>query len=193
MQSANSVNPLYRNHGQLALNRLIRSGGSKPVQGMSLLSMRRPTKASSFGWGGRPERAVDGNVDGRYGARTTYHSRHNKNNWWQVDLQRKYKVYLVLIHNRNDNCCKSRINGAQVYLDKQLCGTVQWNAFENTYPINCGGKTGKVVRVVQKHNYLQLAEVQVFGTAVAGSRSSVNFGAFYTKHTGSECIQIVSQ
>jgi hypothetical protein len=105
-----------------------------------------------------------------------------------VDLQRKYKVYLVLIHNRIDTCCRNRINGAQVYLDKQLCGTIKWNAFESTYPINCGGKTGKIVKVVQKNNYLALAEVQVFGTAAAGARSSVNYGLTYTMNTGSEFL-----
>ena len=154
---------------------------------MSLLSSKRPTKASSVGWGGVPQKAVDGNVAGAYGAGTTYHSKSNKDNWWQVDLQRKYKVYMVLIHNRADACCKSRINGAQVFLDKQLCGTIQWNAFENTYPVNCDGKAGQVVKVVQKDNYLALAEVQVFGTGVAGARSSVNYGSFYTMNTGRKC------
>ena len=153
---------------------------------MSLLSMKRPTKSSSVGWGGVPQRAVDGNVDGAYSARTSQHSKVNKNNWWQVDLQRKYKVYLVLIHNRADACCRDRINGAQVFLDKQLCGTVQWNAFENVYPINCGGKTGQIVKVVQKDNYLTLAEVQVFGTRAAGARSAANYGTFYTMNTGRE-------
>jgi hypothetical protein len=80
---------------------------------MTLLSQGRPTKQSSVGWGGVPQRAVDGNVNGRYGRRTTTHTKYNKNNWWLVDLQRKTKVYTVLIHNRVD-CCQNRINGAQV-------------------------------------------------------------------------------
>ena len=88
-------------------------GGSKEVETMSLLSQGRPTKQSSVGWSGVPQRAVDGNVDGRYGARSCTHSRHNRNNWWQVDLQRNAQVNMVLIHNRVD-CCQNRINGAQV-------------------------------------------------------------------------------
>ena len=82
---------------------------------MALLSQGRPTKQNSVGWGGVPQRAVDGNVDGQYGARTSTHSQGAANNWWQVDLQAKYKVYLVLIHNRVD-CCQNRINGAQVHI-----------------------------------------------------------------------------
>ena len=42
---------------------------------------------------------------------------------------------------------------------------MSWNAAQNVYPINCGGKSGQVVRIVQKKNYLTLAEVQVFGPA----------------------------
>ena len=80
---------------------------------MSLLSQGRPTKQNSVGWSGVPKRAVDGNVDGIYGAGTSTHSRGNKNNWWQVDLEANNKVYMVLIHNRVD-CCQNRINGAQV-------------------------------------------------------------------------------
>ena len=90
------------------------SGGTKAVDRMSLLSEGMPTKQNSVGWGGVPQRAVDGNVDGRYGANTCTHSQGNKNNWWQVDLQRASVVNLVLIHNRKD-CCQNRIDGAQVH------------------------------------------------------------------------------
>jgi hypothetical protein len=50
-------------------------------------------------------------------------------------------------------------------LDKYLCGTIKWNSGQNVYPINCGGRTGRYVKVVQNKNYLTLAEVQVFGPA----------------------------
>ena len=89
------------------------SGGEKTIDRMSLLSQGRPTKASSVGYGGVPQRAVDGNVDGKYNARTSTHSKVNKNNWWQVDLEGQNKVYMVLIHNRID-CCQNRIDGTQV-------------------------------------------------------------------------------
>ena len=43
-------------------------GGPKGVDGMGLLSYRMPTKQSSEGWGGKAERAVDGNTDGFWGS-----------------------------------------------------------------------------------------------------------------------------
>ena len=52
----------------------------------------------------------------------------------------------------------------QVYLDTKLCGTIHWYPDRNVYPVNCGGTSGRVVKIVQKNNYLTLAEVQVFGT-----------------------------
>ena len=91
-------------------------GGSKGVTGMRLISKHKPTKASSVGWGGVPAKATDGNVDGIFGHRASYCSKGTKNNWWQVDLQGKYPAYMVLIHNRVDKCCRSRIHGAQVNL-----------------------------------------------------------------------------
>ena len=50
-------------------------------------------------------------------------------------------------------------------MDSHLCGTIKWNAGQNVYPIDCGGRTGRIVKIVQKTNYLTLAEVQVFGPA----------------------------
>ena len=54
----------------------------------------------------------------------------------------------------------------QVYLDGYRCGIITWNAGQNVYPIDCGGRTGRIVKVVQNKNYLTLAEVQVFGPAL---------------------------
>ena len=154
----------------------ISPGGDSEISGLGLLSYRKPTKQSSVGWGGIPSRAVDGNIDGHYGHKSCMHSKHGKgkNNWWQVDLQGRYPVYLVLLHNRWD-CCQNRINGAEVYLDNYKCGYVEYYRGVAVYPINCGGKTGRVVKVVQRHNFLTLAEVQVFGTGGPGL-SVPNFG-----------------
>ena len=73
---------------------------------------------------------------------------------------------------------------------------MSWNAGQNVYPIDCGGRSGQVVKVVQKHNYLTLAEVQVFGPASVaqctkdrcvvprGAISFVNNGASVTSANG---------
>ena len=51
-----------------------------------------------------------------------------------------------------------------MYLDKKLCGTVDYYPDRHVYPISCGGAKGRIVKIVHKTNYLTLAEVQVFGT-----------------------------
>ena len=88
-------------------------GGAQTVSNLNLLSWRQKATQSSTGWNGHASRAVDGDPSGRYGHHSVTHTRYNKDNWWQVDLQGNNKVYMVLIHNRVD-CCQSRINGAQV-------------------------------------------------------------------------------
>ena len=67
------------------------SGGSKKIDGLGLLSFRKPTKQSSLDHGGIPSRAVDGNINGNWGGKSVTHTRHGKgqDNWWQVDLQGK--------------------------------------------------------------------------------------------------------
>ena len=106
---------------------------------------------------------MDGNTSGYYEHRTTSHTRFNKDNWWQVDLGASYPIHLVIIHHRMDRCCRHRINGAKVYAGKELCGTIQYIPYRTVYPINCSGKNARVVKVVLKRDYLQLAEVQVYG------------------------------
>ena len=71
-------------------------------------------------------------------------------NWWQVDLQGIYPVYLVVIHNRWDGCCQSRINKAVVTLDGTKCGVVNWMKGITVYPISCGGRKGRIVKIT--HN-----------------------------------------
>ena len=96
-------------------------GGSKGVSGLGILSDGMPTKASSVGKGMVPERAVDGNPDGAPVHGSCYASKGPKNNWWQVDLQKSYPVYTILVHNRVDpkKGVKRHIDGAQV----------RWNSF----------------------------------------------------------------
>ena len=58
----------------------------------------------------------------------------------------------------------------KVYLDYNpktkkgtLCGTIKYQKGHGVYAVNCGGKSGRKVFVTHDTNYLQLAEVQVFG------------------------------
>ena len=170
------------------------------MKGLSLLSQGRPTKQDSVGWGGQPSRAVDGNTNGHWGRRTSSHTRHNKNSWWQVDLQGTYPIYLIVIHNRWD-CCHNRIDGAIVKVDKKVCGTVHYKKGGSVYPITCGGTKGRIVRIEQPKNYLTLAEVQVFGTGgpepVGGNIGSGDYvmllseNKYSTQSTGDTAMRAV--
>ena len=147
--------------GYLSLAEVQVFGGKQAVSNLNLLSWRQKATQSSTGHSGHASRAVDGNAAGVWGHNSVTHTQFNKDNWWQVDLGATYPVYLVLVHNRKE--APDRINGAKVYLDKQLCGTVSYIPYRMTYPINCDGKKGRIVKVVQAHNILSLAEVMVYG------------------------------
>ena len=153
-------------------------GGAQTLKNLNLLSWRQKTSQSSTGWNGHASRAVDGDASGKYGYNSVTHTRFNKDNWWQVDLGATYPVYLILVHNRKES--PKRINGAKVYLDKQLCGTIQYIPYRFVYPINCNGKKGRKVRVVQDHDYLSLAEVMVYGIGYPFSGT----GGVYAANTG---------
>ena len=87
-------------------------------------------------------------------------------------------MYLVLVHNRWD-CCGEKLNGAKVFVGAHKCGTIKYHKNIHVYPINCGGKKGKYVRIEQPNNHLTIPEVQVFAS-IAGA--SGDLAAFYTGH-----------
>ena len=76
---------------------------------------------------------------------------------------------MVIVYNRQDGCCTRFINGAKVWVGDgnprhwHQCGTIFYRDRKSVYPVSCEGATGTYVRITQPRNYLQLAEVQVFG------------------------------
>ena len=44
---------------------------------------------SSEGWGGNPQRALDGNTDGQWGGGSVTHT-NGAPSWWEVDLRDTY-------------------------------------------------------------------------------------------------------
>lgn len=54
-------------------------------EGVVNLAYKKPTSQSSTGWGGVPERAVDGKESGIWNHGTCTHT--NGAGWWMVDLQ----------------------------------------------------------------------------------------------------------
>ena len=68
-------------------------------------NIARGSKAtqSSVGYGGVPERAIDGNTSGNYGANSATHTTEPDNNpWWELDLGRVLAIDSVKIWNRSE-------------------------------------------------------------------------------------------
>jgi alpha-L-fucosidase len=74
------------------------------------VALGKPATQKSLGWGGVPERAVDGNTDGNWGGNSVTHTAEPSDQaWWQVDLGRSYPIDEVAIWNRTD-CCSERLS-----------------------------------------------------------------------------------
>lgn len=84
-------------------------------------ALKAATKQSSTDYAGPPELAVDGNTDGHYDrAKSTTHTRAEKDPWWEVDLGRNVTVEKVTVWNRTDNNLANRLDGARlVALDER--------------------------------------------------------------------------
>ena len=115
-------------------------------------------------------RAIDGNSDGNYGNGSVSHTNSQAGAWWQVDLGSTKKIKALDIYNRTD-CCFDRL--ANFRVDYSTDGT-SWapaRDFPGT-PKQSGvtsitlptAVSARYVRItLNGTNYLQLAEVRVWG------------------------------
>jgi mono/diheme cytochrome c family protein len=71
---------------------------------------------SSTDFAGPPEKAIDGNSDGRYDVGSTTHSAISDNPWWELELPEAVPIDAVVLHNRTDGNIFDRLDGAQVQL-----------------------------------------------------------------------------
>ena len=78
------------------------------------VAYRKKTNQSSTGWSAPSSRAVDGNTNGNFWARTSTHTI-NSNAWWEIDLGKEYDIHEIKIYNRTD-CCQTRINNSVIKL-----------------------------------------------------------------------------
>ena len=124
---------------------------------------------SSIACGGLPYKAIDGNTDGRYGARSVTHTKNENQPWWRVILVRPSTVNTVKIYNRRE--CPDRLtnftvtlshNGTQVYSQVFVDAVVSSGIVE----INLPAETIADSVTVQLNgtNALSLAEVEVLGS-----------------------------
>jgi len=72
------------------------------VRAIDNIALSRPTRQSSVGYGGVPDRATDGNIDGHYKDNSCACTRETPYPWWAVDLGSERLVRSVVIYNRVD-------------------------------------------------------------------------------------------
>jgi hypothetical protein len=145
-------------------------------------------------FGGTANLAIDGNVNGDYGAGSTTHTADlGAPNMWQVDLGADRTIDQVVLYNR-DGCCPERLSNYRVSVYDALNVEVAGQNFltapaGGAQPVNFGGITGRTVRVQQLgannggNFFLSLAEVTVLDYAnyinvAAGKPASQSTTAF---------------
>ena len=122
--------------------------------------------------------AVDGNTDGNFFNGSVTHTNLETNPWWQVDLGASTAVGSIVVWNRTDACCVSRLSDYWVFVSDtpfsptDTPATLQTRngtfsshqtAAPNPSATIAAGAQGRYVRVqLSGTNNLSLAEVQVF-------------------------------
>ena len=160
-----------------SLKRLDFSGDrivSRPIEN---LARGKQARQSSTGYGGDAGRAVDGNTDGQYFANSVSHTNSQPQDWWEVDLGATYNIGLIKIWNRTD-CCSERLSNFYVMVSEKpfsssnINESISQSGIWNRHHSGTAGRTteikvnaqGRYVRIqLVGTNWLQLAEVEVFG------------------------------
>ncbi|NQT37763.1 MAG: discoidin domain-containing protein, partial [Planctomycetes bacterium] len=126
---------------------------------------------SSLNNGGVPERAIDGNMDGRWSSGSVTHTTNESQPWWRVDLAESQEIHSLSLWNRTD-CCGDRLSNFRVsVLDDAMIEVWGADYFSGggqpnpTLDIDLpGGLSGRHVQVqLLGTNFLSLAEVEVLG------------------------------
>ena len=149
-------------------------------QPITNLSLGQIVEQSSTAFGGSATRAVDGNTNGRYSARSVTHTRSSAQQpWWQVDLTGQASIDNIELFNRTDSCCRSRLSNFYVMVspvpfgdrslddllsDSSIARSFHSSLSSNSIEIDFENAQGRYVRVqLQNTGTLSLAEVEVNG------------------------------
>lgn len=160
------------------------AAGPVAAQGVNVAVQGVATQ-STTGFGGGPERAIDGNTSGVFGEASVSHTdTGDPTPWWEVDLGQEYDIDSIVLWNRTD-CCSERLTNFRVsILDSGFDEVFSEDYFPDGlgfpdtsvdgFEIPVDDATGQIVRIelFDTHAgfdpgqyYLSLAEVQVFSTA----------------------------
>ena len=122
-----------------------------------------------WGWGGNPERAIDGNDAGEYRYNSVTHTHRHRFAWWEVDLKQDYPISKIEIFNRWESRGRKdhrRLHNFDVKIDGAVVKSFGYGQ-QKVYTVNINppkkGRTIKIQYNGKNHNYLSLAEVKVWG------------------------------
>ena len=181
-----------------SLGHMIQGVSAGAAPGDVNLALGKPVQQSSTDWGGEVRRAVDGNTDGNWGGNSVSHTANQAMPWWQVDLGAAQGIRNIRIWNRTD-CCGERLAKFHVLVSDYPFASGDLNVARQQpgvwdyYHDAVAGRTtdisvnrnGRYVRVqLSGANYLQLAEVEVFGGAGYASSAPVSSQQTGRDYTG---------
>ena len=135
--------------------------GGGGVGGTNGIRVCGDVRSSTVGWGGEPNRAIDGNTDGNWGGGSCTHT-DAAPAWWQIDLGVVAHITHVDVWHRT-NCCQDRLESAHIIVSStpDFDGTVS-------------GVPG--VTCSQLSDHTQQPEVAQCGAAAEGRYVTVDHG-----------------
>lgn len=131
---------------------------------VSNIAKGKKASQSTTCWEGEASRAVDGNVSGNWGHRSTTHTCTNDHNrWWKVEVGQSI-INRIVVWNRTD-CCSDRLNSVKVEIlnGGKVIASSHINGGRRTNTLNFSNAEGSEVKISGGHHYLSLAEVEVYG------------------------------
>jgi len=176
------------------------------VAGVQNVALGKPTESSSelqLGLDLGPGRANDGNRNGDFQAGSLMHTDFDNQPFWQIDLQGSFDLSRIEIYNREDCCAEALADfhvlvSDQPFVSDSLAGTLAQPGVTNIFSAGVAGRTtvlniGRTARFVRVQlsgsEYLQLAEVEIYGTSAAGGPT--NFPPSLT-NPGAQATQLGS-
>ncbi|XP_075125452.1 fucolectin-1-like [Leptodactylus fuscus] len=113
--------------------------------------------------------AIDGNLDTDYSRGSCSWTTAEVSPWWRVDLLRPYKISQIAITNSG-----AWLDGAKLLVGNSLenngnsnpiCAEINSIPDGGTKTFQCNYMVGRYVNIFleEKHNYLQVCEVEIFG------------------------------
>jgi glucoamylase len=170
-----SVAPFAWTDAVVLLTMVAQDGDLPPAPAENLALGKTATQVST-GYGGTPDRAVDGSTDGVFSHGSVTHTNTSPQPWWQVDLGSDQAIGDVTLWNRTD-CCSDRLQDFYVLvsdepftsdsLDEALQQPGVWASHQadpvgvrRSIPVDTEGRYVRI-QLASQSSTLHLAEVQV--------------------------------